>query len=84
MTFCIQHRLLAYAPELAGLAADAMKIADMSDQVLKGPHLCSPGHVSVLPIVLVSHSPGTNVMHVLRDGCENKTRSSRMICCGAV
>ena len=34
VTYCVQHRLLSYASELTGLAADAFKIADMGDQVL--------------------------------------------------
>jgi len=33
VTYCVQHRLLTYAPELTALAADAFKIADMGDQV---------------------------------------------------
>lgn len=37
MTYCVQHRLLTYAPELTALAADAFKIADMGDQVLPDP-----------------------------------------------
>ena len=55
VTYCIQHRLLAYVPELAGLAADALKIADMSDQVPSALNLYKPAFVPVLLVGLVSH-----------------------------